>query len=63
MNDICFDKESSVDLLASVSDDFTCRLWSVKDLQNSVTFHLESPGKLIRVKYNNISEPFGEKNK
>lgn len=46
MNDICFNKESSVDLLASVSDDFTCRVWSVKDLKCSIVFYLESPGKL-----------------
>ncbi|XP_065207907.1 nucleoporin Nup37 [Planococcus citri] len=48
VNDICFDKESSVDLLASVSDDFTCRVWSVKDLKCSITFYLESPGTAVK---------------
>ncbi|KAK7598173.1 hypothetical protein V9T40_006408 [Parthenolecanium corni] len=48
INDICFDKESSVDTLASVSDDCTCRLWSIKDLKSNVIFFLESPGMGVR---------------
>lgn len=57
INSICYETEG--ELLASVSDDHTCKLWAVKEDEKcistfyltspgmSVSFHLEKSGKLL----------------
>lgn len=47
VNAIAYEAEG--DLLASTSDDHTCKLWAVKEEQKCVcTFHLTSPGTNVR---------------
>lgn len=46
INSICYEPEG--DILASVSDDHTCKLWDVKeDKKCNVTFYLTSPGVTV----------------
>ena len=46
INDIAYESEG--ELLASVSDDHTCKLWAVKEEQKYVSsFHLTSPGMSV----------------
>ncbi|KAJ8675734.1 hypothetical protein QAD02_011520 [Eretmocerus hayati] len=47
VNDIAYDPEG--ELLASISDDNTCKLWSIKEEQKCIlTFHLRAPGMNVR---------------
>ncbi|KAH8305743.1 nucleoporin Nup37 [Drosophila kikkawai] len=46
INDIAWVCEGN--LLASVSDDFTCRFWSTADEQNVITFRLTSAGMSVK---------------
>ncbi|XP_001606460.1 nucleoporin Nup37 [Nasonia vitripennis] len=46
-NDICYDPDG--ELLASVSDDHTCKLWAIKEDQKCIlTFPLTAPGMTVR---------------
>lgn len=46
INDISYESEG--ELLASVSDDHSCKLWAIKDEQKCLsTFHLTSPGMSV----------------
>ena len=49
MNDVAFDPVDG-DLLASVSDDLTCRLWKAEDAKQVAIFPLAAPG--MRVQWN-----------
>ncbi|XP_053999095.1 nucleoporin Nup37 [Hylaeus anthracinus] len=47
INSICYETEGEI--LASVSDDHTCKLWAVKEDDECIsTFYLTSPGMSIR---------------
>lgn len=46
INSICYETEGEI--LASVSDDHTCKLWAVKEDEKSIsTFYLTSPGMSV----------------
>lgn len=62
INSICYETEGEI--LASVSDDHTCKLWAVKENEKCIsTFYLTSPGMSVHFHFEKSGKLLvGEKN-